>query len=422
MIRDMQSILQETLNIVSVKEASLKKRASDANSVKENPPESVGTMIDVSEDAKSPTPKSRGSEMDRNVDERRGRSTNGVGDDSDVTRGHALEADESVEEPQKKPLQSDDANAKSAGFANDLLAAIRGYQQLPVKSAQEAEEEAKKEEGEREEGEEESEKVEAKKKKKEEDPSIKLDEMKAASGADRLELDNEILRKIGAYVLATEEGVDMVRSKLEKEAGSEAAESLINYFNEKTAAEEYSIGQATAQELVHQAIYGSGVEAGLATGTQLMQKAASGTLNQDDVELIKLGQAIADQSAADLAGAMGGEAGPEPEAGGEAGPEPEADDDEEISIDDLAAALEQLVQSGVIQPDDVQKILDYLSAGDAGAPEEAPGAPEEAPGAPEEAPAMPEQSDKEASARAARVNKLACNIAANIGAARSVKK
>ena len=63
-----------------------------------------------------------------------GLSTEGAGDDSPKTRGQALEADQAAETPAKKPLVTDDANAKTAEICNEILGLIRDAQTAPEAS------------------------------------------------------------------------------------------------------------------------------------------------------------------------------------------------------------------------------------------------------------------------------------------------
>lgn len=419
-----EQILAQTKAMIQTKQAEFKKKSSEAT---ENPPESVGNMAGVGEDAKKPTPKARSDEKDCNVDETSGRTTAGA-KHPDTGREQAVDATESVLTPAKKPEQSADANAKKASseLANDLLAAIRSYQKNTTKEAQvillksippaaptlppvvpaaapAAEEPSK------------GEKEDSKADKKEE-----KGEKKEASPANELELTRDVLAKLAALMVASDEGRDLANKVMAKEAGVEAAKELIDFITVKQAEAEYARGQADAQAAIQDAIFQAGYKTAMDRQAQ-QAPAQAPKLSAEDMEYIKLGQAIADQGVADLqqaaaadpaaAAAMGGDPaamGGDPAAmgGGEG----------EISMEDLAEAIDQLVSAGVIQPEEAQQIIEYLAS--AGGGEGGEGAPAAAPEA-EEA-GEKSEDEKEGSAKAQKINKLANALAANIGAARAL--
>ncbi len=268
-------------------------------------------------------------------------------------------------------------------------------------------------------------------------------------------------------MVASDEGRDLANKVMAKEAGAEAAKELIDFITTKQAEAEYSQGQADAQEAIQNAIWEAGYKAATEKNAAAQPKAqpkAQPQLSAQDMEYIKLGQAIADQGVADLQAAAGpaAMAGIPPEAAGlppegaglppeaaglppeAAGLPPEAAGVEggegEISMEDLAAAIDQLVASGVIQPEEAQQIVEYLISAGEGGGAEVPGA--EVPGAeaPVEAPAeAPEAEAADAAASAEgegeaglenvkeskeksvqRISKLANALAVNIGAARAI--
>jgi len=269
-----EEIMAQTKAMIQTKQAEFKKRSSETA---ENPPESVGKMEAVPEEAKKPTPKARADEMDRNVDESKGRTTAGA-KHPDTGREQAMDASESALTPEKKPVQSDDAYAKkaSAELANDLIASIRAYQKTQVKEAAApvAPVVAK---------------VEA--------PVVA--KVATEAPANELELTRDVLAKLASLMVATDEGKQLASAVMAKEAGAEAASELIKFVQEKQAAAEYAQGQADAQAAINQQLFNAGY-------AQAMAKvAAQQGLTAEDQEYVKLGQAIADQSMNDLQGAMG---------------------------------------------------------------------------------------------------------------------
>jgi hypothetical protein len=114
---------------------------------------------------------------------------------------------------------------------------------------------------------------------------------------------------------------------------------------EKQAA--YEAGQADAQALIDHTIFEAGKR-------QAEEKQA-----QD--MFFKLGQATADASMSDLMGGDAGGAGAAdaggvpPDAGGDMGGE--------LTIEDLAAALQSLVDDGTLQPEEAQQIMEAIALG-----------------------------------------------------------
>ncbi len=309
-----------------------------------------------------------------------GKSSEGATDAEKLESGHATPAnkapDQSVE---KKPLVTGEAvNVKPAAaadsLANDLLSKVRAYQQ---KAAAPAEKKAemppelaaalgkaepaapaaapapaapKKDEPAKDEGK----KDEPKKDEPKKDEPKK--EEKAAT--ETIDLSQEILAKIAAVILSTDEGVDFCERQLAKAAGAEAARETMETL------------QAMANDQEKQAA----ATAGAADAEALMAEMAKGAgAPCDDNTLAQLGQALAAEAIkqAQAAGMDLAAMGLPPEAMGAppaaaAGAEPPADTgaDQDISPEELEEILNELVQSGEIKSEEADQILDYVGGAD----------------------------------------------------------
>ena len=373
-------------------------------------------------------------EFKSNVKGAAGLETTGAGDDSPLTRGHALEADQAALEPTKKDLLSGDAKANppadgsgttgaaegknetnvtgrqntlgsedpapatvtkkelitgeadakkaddgAAKLANDILRSIRDYQGAKAAEVKQVEPKAAVKP---------VEKVAAPKDAAPQAPEKKAVPAKVAAGL-QMELTSDVLQKIAAIVLSTEEGADFVEQQLAKVAGAEAARETLGYLAQQSELAEkqaaYEAGEKDAEALIAQSIYDNGIQEGI--------KRAEAVLAQHGVApdvFTKLGQEMADASIGDLMQA-GDMAGGAPEGMAPEGMAPDAGGgDEGISVEELAQALEGLVQEGTISPEEAQQVLEYVAAseggGEGGAPEMG-GEPEAAPAEPAEAPA-----------------------------------
>ena len=219
-----------------------------------------------------------------------GYSAEGKGDDSPLTRGHALDALQPVKEtPTPEPLCDDDANAdrpsqKAAGaaeHANDILASIRAFQKkqaAPVakpqaktvaKVAADTVVKAKKKtedalagageggekpaEGAPTTTEGQSTGVEEAKATGDQEPSKKV----AGDGTDVIELSQEVLAKIACVVLSTEEGWKLSEKLLGAAAGQEKAAEILGFVSKQAEAADaqasYAAGVALAEQHVKQA-------------------------------------------------------------------------------------------------------------------------------------------------------------------------
>lgn len=388
-----QEILAETTSFINAKQASFDAVKTKSALAGTDP----GSMPGAEHD--KPAPAEHGNpdpEVDDGTQGPKGsHNPDNVGgkDDSPVTRGHAVDAEESVDEPAKKPLVTSDAEAKTAAMCNDLLAEINRYRQDAAAQAKSATTKpAAKPAAKPAEKPATSEKGAAAKPVAETEEAAKT----AKTGGFDLELTSEFLQKIAAIILSTEEGTEFVDTQLRKHAGAEAARSLMSFIAEQNEeAEKLAAAQqgaADANALIDDLTYRAGFEAGHAGAA----KSAAATQGAMDARAIiaeslgqhqqgmatKLGQEVADASIADLMGQAGPEMAVSPEeleAAGGGMPEGAMPEDggEEFTEEDIVGALEMLVEEGELDPQDAQAILDNISGG-AGAPGE--GDPEAAEG------------------------------------------
>lgn len=405
-------ILESTKKFVAAKNAELKDKSAkglDTTGAKDDAPIQHKDTLTASEPAKEVPEKKDSISGDANAKPPSNESGTGSnkaegkneGNQTDRVGSGVYEADQAVMSPTKKDLISGDANAKQAAtvnLANEIVGDIRKYQEASKAAAQKPAvvpvKDEKKAEGKEEKAEAKMppalkakiEKSESPAKEKAEDAA----EAKSAQGPN-MELTTDVLAKIAASILSQEEGALFVEQMLAKQAGAEAAQEVMNFLAAQSEAAEkqaaYAAGQADADALVKAAIYAQG------------QKDAQAQAKNANFN--KLGQEVADASMADLTAAqgagMGGGAPMDPGMAGGA--------DEEISMEDLAAALEALVQEGTLQPEEAQQIVEGIVAQQGGGGEgAAPGAaPEAAPAAaPAEAPAeggAEKEEEKESAAK-----------------------
>lgn len=338
-------------------------------------------------------------------------STEGAGDDSPMTRGQATtDGDPAPVHPTEKPEVTADANAKTAAQADDLLARIRKYQQ--AKQAEDTTTSVGTEKG-------------AAAVTDQPEPRHAEPEVKSKEAGNTMELTQEVLAKMAAFALSTEEGYEFMESQLAKAAGAEAATELLGFISEqdqelaKQAA--YEAGAADAAALLQRSVTGA-FEKGAKDAASVIAEAALGDAfvkgASDAVELLqqsekagkvdqiksalaekvaaaratneyyKLGQAVADEAI--QAAAPGAEAGmgqdmpldamvPGAAGGG---------DSEDEEAQQVAEALAGLVADGTISEDELAEILQVIEAGEGGE-------------------ALPEGGDEEPDAKlAAAVNML----------------
>jgi len=407
----MKRILAETQSLIQEKRAEYKSSVEDEKQAKgldmsgagDDSPKTRGQALDADQAALAPQKKPLISDDADAEPPSDGSGTPsqaknpGGGDDSPMTREHALEADESALEPIKKPLLSADIDAKEAAdqptakLANDILGDIRVFQneqQIPIAQPAEA-----------------TEKV------ADEKPATALQPADAVAAPAKqaeglnLELTTDVLAKIAAHILSTTEGAEYVEGVLAKEAGATECREILSFLADQSEIAEkqaaFDAGSADAEALHEQAIYQQGVtdgtqsdekqasfEAGAADAAALYeqsQQPANATAKQAEAETAfyaKLGQSVADASIEGLMGEapgadMGGEAvSPEmlgAEEGGEEVP-PEmlaaeeggdvgAEEGGDVSPEELMAALETLVAEGTISEEEAMQVLEYISGG-----------------------------------------------------------
>jgi len=367
----MQEILNETTAFVKTKQASFKEKSAIAG---ENPDTMPGSENDkpAPAGAEAADPEVNDATMGPSDT----RTEDGKGDPDKLTGGHATKTEEGAEPVEKKPAVTDEADveatakqAEAAKLANDILASIHSFQK---KASDTPKEEAKPAE----------EKEAEKAPEKSEDKS----EEKEAGKLD-IELTQDVLAKMAAIALSYDEGVDFMRSSLERFSGAKEASETIEFLEQQNLEAEKQAaaaqGYADAERAILEKVYAEGY------------KAASAA-NQD-ADLQKLGQALAEGSISDVMGAIPPvpEAGmvpaeemaaPMEEAPMEEAPMEEApmeEGGEDYTVEDLAAALDVLVSSGEIDEATAQEVLEAVVSDQEAPAEEAP--VEEAPA--EEAPA-----------------------------------
>jgi hypothetical protein len=412
----MREILDETRQFVQAKQASFKQAIAG-----DDPNSMPGSDHDkpVEDSMKQPDPEVK-QELPPG-----GTSSEGAKPASEVEQGHTLDALQPVKSVKKEPLHSDDAMAgtnannrgdnwgvkNSSDLANDILSDIRNLKKAEEEQGSEKKaetEEAAPEgdakeaapEGDAKEAAPEGEAKEAmpgmdydgdkkksKKKKSKKKKSKKMDYdmdygKKAEEGkqAAEIELTQDVLSKIAAVVLSTEEGWDFVENAMAKEAGAEAARETMDFLTkqaedlEKQSA--YDQGVADAEALIHQAAYDSGYADAdnlLKQSAQQGQAADFAALGRNlALEALghkkKLSKSAQMEELAGLGDMDDTEVGGAEEALGGMVEPPQ---DEEISPEELEQALAMLVQEGSIAPEEAQAIVEYVDqvAGGGGAEE-----------------------------------------------------
>lgn len=214
-----------------------------------------------------------------------------------------------------------------------------------------------------------------------------------ASPEGDFELTQDLLAKIASCILATQDGWELAQQALVKAAGAETARETMDYIQKKAA---YEQGQIDAQILAERYAamqkqasdeYAQGAADADALIAAMAKRAmapaaalASNALSKSAMDrLTKLGQAVADEAMAGAGADAGAVPGAEAAMGAMGGaPEgaegaPGAEGGEDITIEDLAQALEALVQEGTVKPEEAQQILQYVTQGEeagAGVPAE----------------------------------------------------
>ena len=318
-------ILRDTMNLMAQKKAQYGKEAlvgEDPNSL----PGAEHTRNAPKEDEK-PDPEVN----DKTMGPASSRDTSGAGDDSPVTRGQAEKTDELPDAKEKKPLI--DTESKSAKLANDIIAQIRDFK----KALDEGGDKPKKEAAVPAEGEEEGTPAE-----------------KTAKKSDSVELTQEVLAKMAAIALSYEEGQEFMEQILEKHAGAEQAAEVMSFLEDRST------------ELEKKAAEEQGFQDGLRALVQEAYQAGlkdAGAVDPRAAEMYKLGQMLADESMEGLPPELlGGELPPEAAGvpGDIAGAPEEIDED--ITLEDVAEALDLLVQEGTVDPETAAEIQQQVAA------------------------------------------------------------
>lgn len=277
------------------------------------------------------------------------RSTEGKGDDRPITAGDLFESDESIVNPEEKPLETADANAKEASaqktLVNDILSLIHGQQTAQTKQAAQTKQTAQTKQA----------AAPAVEQKKEKKVESKPDTKSAGAPELNLELTTDILAKLACAMLAEKEGADLAEKVMAKQAGAKQAEDVFNFISgQEKAAEEYAAGQRAAQEYV----------AGQRAAAQYVRIKQA----QD------LGANEADAAIAAMA-AQEPEAAPEAPAAEDVPPDVAAaadgaDDGEMLPEDAVAQVLMSQLESGALTEEDLAEIVEELAAEEPEAAEE----------------------------------------------------
>lgn len=250
-----------------------------------------------------------------------------------------------------------------------------------------------------------------------------------SAGALDMELTSDVLAKIAAVMLATEEGTKLAESLLSKAAGAEAAEKTLNFLRDQSdlaqKQAEFEAGRRDALALIRKqaedgddVIDAAAAADGDAVGAEddggiteiadtldAMVEAGEITEDEADQVVVELAQALTEgepaaDTTAEAAAAAAGDGG---EKAAQAMPEGQLPADaaidqtvavdpaqldpnsipnepaEDITPDDVADALDTLVESGEITEDEADQLVQEIVGDDAGG--EAAGAAGDAGGA-----------------------------------------
>ena len=275
------------------------------------------------------------------------------GSDNPKLEPQLLEADEPVLEPDKKPLDSTDVDAKTAAAGNNLVDFILKSQEreLAAKKAESKKQAAPEKQA-----------APAKAAPEKQAAPAKAAPEKQAAPADDIVLTNSVMAKIAAVVLSRQEGRELVQRFLAEAAGEDFAKQAMDTMGlVGRQANELSEFEKGAQDA--EAMLGDMEEAqGAADAEQALADAgaaeeAQGAAGEDDgfteeevleaiQEMVDSGEISEDQAMELLQGTDVPEAG----AG-----------DEEVSEDDIAEAIVEGIQSGEIPPEVAQELVAELS-------------------------------------------------------------
>jgi hypothetical protein len=310
-----------------------------------------------------------------------------------------LESSEAVLNPDKKPLDTADANAKEASaLGNNLVSMILGAK-----------------------------KAAAEKKAAEEKKAAPAE--KKAEPSAKITVDMAMMAKIAAITLADEEGQLAVQSALTKRAGAEFAAEVFGILEKRAAEEraryEFEKGAQDAEAMIgdlQEAQGAADAEAALAGAADaapaepaMGADEAAAALNDFSAdEVAEAVQELADEGQIDPATAQQVAEAVQGAAAAEGA-------STDVSEDDLADALTEAIDSGELTVEDAQALISSLSEGasDGAAVEElksdvaGDAAPAEA--APEESP----EAEKAAAVKKAAAKEMATKL---VDAIKSMKK
>lgn len=270
------------------------------------------------------------------------------GSDVPLQQDHLYEADEPVLTPEKKPAESDDANAKEAAdkevtkVASEILDIIKGTMS----------------------------KTAAAKKTPASKPEKKADDM----NNNKISLESRILDKIASVRMAKQAGANdastLIKAAADYNRGAADAEALIQKVAQAMADAEAAQGGAeqTPEEagaadaeaaIADAAAADAGADADAASDAAGAAGGEEDPVTPEEVveavnELVEEGQ-ISQEDAAEVIGQLGADTGDGQEGG------------EDMSEDELAEGIAQAIESGELSEEEAQQLVQELV--DAGADE-----------------------------------------------------
>jgi len=308
--------------------------------------------------ATKPDPKTK----DETIDAPAERSLEGAKPDGDIPASNVnkMEADEAVLNPDRKALDTADANAKEASaLGNSLIDMILKGKQKQAEQAKQAS----------------APKAPAEKK-------VAQPATKQAAPDNTITLDMALMAKIAAITLADEEGQLAVQAALTKRAGAEFANELLDTLEKRAAEEqaawEFEKGAQDAEAMIGDMQEAQGAADAEAAMGDLQEAqdaaAAAGAEGEEAGSVEDAAAALDDYSSDEIVEAVQelAQEGQIPEDQAQAviqavtegaGEEGSAED---ISEDDLAEAIVEAVESGELSEEDAQALVQAISEGDAG--------------------------------------------------------
>lgn len=313
--------------------------------------ENPDSMPGAENDKPVEVPKEDAEVNDGSMGPKSSRSTDGKGDDRPITAGDLFESDESIVNPEKKPLDTDDANAKEASagnIANDILSMIHSAQEAEKKAEAQKKAEApaaKKAE----------EKVQAKK------PETPSKQASSETPLFNLDITTAILAKLACAMTAEKEGADLAERVIAKQAGAERAKEVMEFLaGQEKAAEEYAAGQRDAEARIYVAAkQAEEYEAGQRDAERLILLKRAQDLGAADAD-----DAIAAMAAASPEAAAGDAGLPEDAAGAPDDAAGVPAEDDMLPEDAVAEVLIEQLANGNITEEDLAEIVAELAEED----------------------------------------------------------